>query len=172
MLYLIVSADGFKLRWKLGKPDLAGGLPACGNIDLRAIDKLEACLPSPPGWLTFYEKNRNPFWSGTQFSPGICRAGKSENGRQRYPRGIRQDRQGYPRRAVRLRRGDRSHLAGRALLSRLAQKRSAHGMRGGEQSVLVERGREIFQQRACDQDWGRGSAHCIVAVEPAADGHK
>src|SRR5438270_9492327 len=86
-----------------------------------------------------YEKNRNPFWSGAQFSAGVCRTRESENGRQRYRRGIRQDRQGGPGRAMRLRRGDRSHLAGRAVLSRLAQKRGARRNSSREQSFLVER---------------------------------
>src|SRR5437667_2857158 len=72
---------------------------------------------------TLYEENRHSFWSGAQLSAGVCRAGESENRRQRYFRGARQDRQGDPGRAVWLRRGDRPHLAGRAVLSRLAQER-------------------------------------------------
>ena len=39
----------------------------------------------------------------------------------------------------------------------LAEERSAHRHRGREQSVLVERRREIFQQRARDQDRRRRS---------------
>ena len=117
-------------------------------------------------------KNRNSFWSGTQFSAGVCRAGESENRRQRYRGGVRQDRQGDPGRAVRLRRGDRPHLAGCAVLSRLAQERRAHRHGGREQSVLVERGREIFQQRARDQDRRGRSAHGAAAVEPAATRHE
>src|ERR1041384_3498689 len=85
---------------------------------------------------TDYEKNRNPFWNGRQFPAGVCRAGKHENRRQRYRRGIRQDGQGHPGRTVRVRRGDRSNLAGRTVLSGLAQERGADGDRGGEQSVL------------------------------------
>src|SRR4029453_9476033 len=92
-----------------------------------------------------YKKNRNPFWPGTQFPAGVYRAGESKNGRQRYRGGIRQDRQGAPGRAVWLRRGDRWHLAECPVLSRLAQIRSAHGLRRREQSVLVERRRQILQ---------------------------
>ena len=77
---------------------------------------------------------------------------------------VRQDRQSDSGRAVRLRRGDRSHFAGRPVLSRLAQECSPHRHRRGQQSVLVERRREIFQQRARDKDRRRGSTHRVAAV--------
>ena len=73
-------------------------------------------------------------------------------GARRGPRRTGAHRQGHPGRAVRLRRRHRPHLAGRAVLSRLAQERRAHRHRGRQQSVLVERGREIFQQRAGHED--------------------
>src|SRR5207248_6601154 len=44
--------------------------------------------------------------------------------------------------------------------------------RGGQQSVLVERGRKVFQQRARDQDWRGGSADGVVAIQSAATGHE
>src|SRR5438876_7309 len=34
-------------------------------------------------WRTLYEENRHSFWSRAQFSAGVCRAGESENRRQR-----------------------------------------------------------------------------------------
>src|SRR3954447_252285 len=82
---------------------------------------------------TDYEKNRNSFWNGRQFSARLCRAGEPENGRQRYRRGVRQDGQGDPGRAVRIRRGHRSDLAGRAVLSGLAQERGTDWNGGREQ---------------------------------------
>jgi hypothetical protein len=33
------------------------------------------------GWLTSYEKNRNPFWPGAQFPASVCRAGQPEDRR-------------------------------------------------------------------------------------------
>src|SRR5437667_1636948 len=123
-------------------------------------------------WRTLYEENRHSFWSRAQFSAGVCRAGESENRRQRYFRGVRQNRQGDPGRAVWLRRGDRPHLAGCAVLSRLAQECCAHRHGGGEQSILVERRREIFQQCARDQNRRGGPAHRTLAVESAATGHE
>src|SRR5207237_4705469 len=91
-----------------------------------------------------YEKNRNPLWPGTELPACVRRAGKPKNRRQRYLRRVCTDRQSDPGRTDRLRGGDRSHLAGRAVLSRVAQERGAHRLRGGEQPVLVERRREIF----------------------------
>src|SRR6266403_1040284 len=73
--------------------------------------------------LSWHEKNRNPIWPGTQLPAGVYRAGKPEDGRARNRGGVRQDRQSNSRRAVRLRRGDRPHFAGRAVLSRVAEKR-------------------------------------------------
>src|SRR6476620_6720490 len=87
-----------------------------------------------------YEKNRNTFWTGTEFSARVCRSGESKNRRQRHCRGVCEDRQSDSGRTVRIRCGDRSNFAGRAILSRLAQERRANRHRRGEQSVLVERG--------------------------------
>src|SRR5207237_7045398 len=70
-----------------------------------------------------YEKNRNPFWTGRQFPAGICRTSKPENGRAGNHGGVRQDGQSRPGRTVRLWRRDRSHLAGRAVLSGVAEER-------------------------------------------------
>src|SRR6266849_4536958 len=122
--------------------------------------------------LSWHEKNRNPIWSGTQFPAGVCRAGKPEDGRARHRGGVRQDRQSDSRRTVWLRRGDRSHFAGCAVLPRLVEKRGAHRNRGGEQSFLVERGRKIFQQRARDQNRRRCSANGSAAVKSAPAGHE
>ena len=49
-------------------------------------------------------------------------------------------------------------------LSRLAQERGAHRDRCRKQSVLVERRRKIFQQRAGDEDRRGSSAHCAAAI--------
>ena len=46
---------------------------------------------------------------------------------------------------MRVRRGDRSDFAGRAILSRLAEKRGSSRHRSRKQSFLVERGRKILQ---------------------------
>ena len=54
----------------------------------------------------------------------------------------------------------------------LAEERSAHRHRGREQSVLVERGREVFQQRACDQDRRRRSENGAAALASGAAGHE
>src|SRR6266480_1051216 len=134
------------------------------EYSLQLVDKLEASLPNQPRWLTSYEKNRNSFWTGTQFSAGVCRAGESENRRQRYRRRVCQDRQGDSRRAVRIRRGDRSHLARRAILSRLAQECCANRHCGSQQSVLVELCRQVFQQRAGDENRRGRSAHGVASI--------
>ena len=73
---------------------------------------------------------------------------------------------------MRLRRGDRPHFAGRAVLSRVAEKRRPDRYRGGEQSVLVERGRKILQQRARDENRRRRSANSLVAIKSATAGHE
>src|SRR5438270_13451489 len=86
-----------------------------------------------------YEKDRNPFWTGRQFPAGVRGAGEPENWRQRDRRGVRQNGQSHPGRAVRIRRGHRSHFAGRAVLSGVAEERGAHRHGGREQYVLVER---------------------------------
>src|SRR5262249_4728180 len=114
-----------------------------------ALTKPRPCDPRNPRSHA-YEENRNTFWTGTQFSAGVCRAGESENRRQRYCRGVRQDRQSDPGRTVRLRRGDRSNFTGRAVLSRLAEERCADWHRGHKQSVLVEPRRQILQQPPCN----------------------
>src|ERR1700726_2001805 len=144
--------------------------------DLRRSENgeliLKICVNLRNLWRTLYEENRHSFWSGTQLSAGVCRAGESENRRQRYFRGVGQDRQGDPWGAVWLRRGDRPHLSGRAVLSRLAQECRAHRHGGREQSILVERRRKIFQQRARDQNRRGRSAYRALAVESAAAGHE
>src|SRR5258707_15391352 len=122
--------------------------------------------------LSWHEKNRNPIWPGTHLPAGVYRAGKPEDGRARHRGGVRQDRQSNSRRAVRLRRGDRPHFAGRAVLSRVAEKRRPDRHSGGEQSVLVERGRKILQQRARDENRRRRSANSLVAIKSATAGHE
>src|SRR6266536_3806815 len=90
------------------------GCRACSFLSCRAESRqfkeqrlssrrgdLEIALPcfirvNPRNSRLSYEKNRNPFWPGTQFPASVCRAGESENGRQRHRRGVRQDRQGDP----------------------------------------------------------------------------
>src|SRR6266446_8195796 len=122
--------------------------------------------------LSWHEKNRNPIWPGTQFPAGVCRARKPEDWRARHRGRVRQDRQSNSRRAVRLRRGDRPDFAGRAVLSRVAEKRRPDRHRSGEQSVLVERGREILQQRPRDENRRRRSANSLVAIKSATAGHE
>src|SRR5436305_8258644 len=90
-------------------------------------------------YLTNYEKNRNTFRTGTKLSAGVCRAGESENRRQRDCGGVRENRQGDAGGAVRIRCGSRSDLAGRAILSRMAEERRANRYCRCEQPVLVER---------------------------------
>src|SRR6266851_156370 len=122
--------------------------------------------------LSWHEKNRNPIWPGTQLPVGVCRAGKPEDGRARHRDGVRQDRQSDSRRTVWLRRGDRSDFAGRAVLSGVAEKRRPDRHRGGKQSVLVERGRKILQQRARDQNRRGRAADGVAPIEPATAGYE
>src|SRR5712691_4510714 len=122
--------------------------------------------------LSWHEKNRNPIWPGTQLPAGVCRAGKPKDGRARHRGGVRQDRQSDSRRTVWLRRGDRSNFAGRTVLSGVAEKRGADRHRGGEQSVLVERGRKILQQRARDQNRRGRAADGVAPIEPATAGYE
>ena len=112
------------------------------------------------------------FGQENSFPPAFVERVNAKTGGNDIQRRVRPHRQSDPGRAVRLRCRDRSHFAGRPVLSRVAEERSAHRHRRRQQSVLVERGREIFQQRACDQDRRRRSENGSAAIASGADRHE
>ena len=92
-----------------------------------------------------HEKGRPSLRARIQLSPGVHRQGQSARQSRRRRRRIRQTRRHAHERARRIQRHRRSHLARSRILPRLPEARRAARHLRHQQSVLVDRRRQIFQ---------------------------